>query len=75
MLATDCLQASNTLSKKFNSAASVLRFREQQVLSEIKQQVSTLALKRVITKLQNKLTPSEHNKLIEKGIARLGGKL
>ena len=75
MLAADCEQASSTLSKKFNSAASTLRFREQQVLSEIKEQVSTLALKRVITKLQSELTPSEHNKLIEKGIARLGGQL
>jgi F-type H+-transporting ATPase subunit b len=75
MLAADCQQASTTLSKKFNAAASILKFREQQVLTEIKQQVSTLALKRVITKLQSKLTPSEHNKLIEKGISRLGGQL
>lgn len=75
MLEVDCTQASTTLSQKFDAAAALLRFREQQVLEEIKYQVSTLALKRVITKLQTTLTPTKHNELIEKGIAKLGSQL
>jgi F-type H+-transporting ATPase subunit b len=75
ILESDCETASEELSRRFSSAAASLRLREQQILSDIKEQVSTLALKKVMAKLQNQLSTEEQSQLIDKGIARLGGQL
>jgi len=75
ILESDSSIASEELSRRFSTAAASLRLREQTILSDIKEQVSNLALKKVMAKLQNELTMQEQSQLIDKGIARLGGKL
>jgi F-type H+-transporting ATPase subunit b len=46
---------------------------EQKLLTQIKQQIITLAVKRVVTKLKQDLTVSQHVLIINKCIKRLGG--
>ena len=75
ILESDSKAATDELSRRFSSAAASLRLREQQILGDIKEQVSVLALKKVMAKLQNELTMEEQGQLIDKGIARLGGQL
>jgi F-type H+-transporting ATPase subunit b len=54
LLEADYNQAKLELSKRFSSASSILKFRERQILSEIKQYVSVLALELVVTKIEKK---------------------
>jgi len=75
ILEADCANANEELSRRFSSATASLRLREQQILGDIKEQVSTLALKKVMAKLQNELSMEEQSQLIDKGIARLGGQI
>merc|ERR1712100_609472 len=52
LLEADYNQAKLELSKRFSNAATILKFRERQILSEIKQYVSVLALKLVVSKIE-----------------------
>jgi F-type H+-transporting ATPase subunit b len=54
LLEADYNQAKLELSKRFSSASSILKFRERQILAEIKQYVSVLALELVVTKIEKK---------------------
>jgi F-type H+-transporting ATPase subunit b len=54
LLESDYNQAKLELSKRFSSASSILMFRERQILSEIKQYVSVLALELVVSKIEKK---------------------
>jgi len=75
ILESDCSSANEELSRRFSSATASLRLREKTILSDIKEQVSALALKKVLAKLQNELTMEEQSQLIDKGIARIGGQM
>jgi len=50
-----------------------ISLQEQKLLTQIKQQIITLAIKRVVTKLKQDLTISQHVLIINKCITRLGG--
>jgi F-type H+-transporting ATPase subunit b len=50
-----------------------ISLQEQKLLTQIKQQIITLAIKRVVTKLKQDLTISQHVLIINKCIIRLGG--
>jgi len=54
LLEADYNQAKLELSKRFSSASTILKFRERQILSEIKQYVSVLALELVVSKIEKK---------------------
>ena len=54
LLESDYNQAKLELSKRFSSASSILMFRERQILAEIKQYVSVLALELVVSKIEKK---------------------
>lgn len=60
------------LSQMKSSEASI-SLQEQKLLTQIKQQIITLAIKRVVTKLKQDLTISQHVLIINKCIKRLGG--
>lgn len=75
LLDSDSTQANQELATRFGRALATLRSREQQVFSEIKQQIISLALKNVLTKIQTNLSPTKQATLIDKSIAKLGGQL
>ena len=75
LLDSDSTQANQELATRFGRALATLRSREQQVFSEIKQQIISLALKNVLTKVQTTLSPTKQATLIDKSIAKLGGQL
>jgi F-type H+-transporting ATPase subunit b len=50
-----------------------ISLQEQKLLTQIKQQIITLAIKRVVTKLKQDLTISQQVLIINKCIKRLGG--
>jgi len=57
LLEADYNQAKLELSKRFSSAASILTFKERQILADIKQYVSVLALELVVSKIEKKSWP------------------
>ena len=59
--------------RRADSAKLAVMYKKQQVLREVKEQVSTLALTRVITTLKDDLTLDKHLAIIDNGIARIGG--
>lgn len=61
------------LTRQANSTKLAITYKEQQVLREVKEQISSLALSRVITSLQDDLTLDKHIALINNSIARIGG--
>lgn len=75
LLESDSTQANQELATRFGRALATLRSREQQVFSEIKQQIISLALKNVLSKVQTNLGPAKQATLIDKSIAKLGGQL
>lgn len=75
LLDSDSTQANQELATRFNRALATLRSKEQQVFSEIKQQIISLALKNVLSKVQTNLGPTKQSTLIDKSIAKLGGQL
>ena len=75
LLDSDSTQANQELATRFGRALATLRSREQQVFSEIKQQIISLALKNVLSKVQTNLSPTKQSTLIDKSIAKLGGQL
>ena len=75
LLDSDSTQANQELATRFGRALATLRSREQQVFSEIKQQIISLALKNVLSKVQTNLGPQKQATLIDKSIAKLGGQL
>ena len=58
---------------QMKSAELAISLQEQKLLTQIKQQILTLAIKRVVTKLKQDLTISQHVLIINKCIKRLGG--
>jgi len=54
LLDADYNQAKVELSKRFSSAGSILKFKERQILGEIKQYVSVLALELVVSQIEKK---------------------
>ena len=52
LLERDYAEAKSELERRFSNAATILKFRERQILSEIKQYVSVLALKLVVSKIE-----------------------
>lgn len=75
LLDSDSTQANQELATRFGRALSTLRSREQQVFSEVKEQIISLALKNVLSKVQTNLSPTKQSTLIDKSIAKLGGQL
>ena len=59
--------------RRADSAKSAIMYKKQQVWREVKEQVSSLALNRVITTLKDDLTLDKHLAIIDSGIARIGG--
>lgn len=66
-------RALEDLKRQSNSTKLALTYKEQQVLREVKEQITTLALSRVITSLQDELTIDNHLNLINNSIALIGG--
>jgi len=58
---------------QMKSSELAISLQEQKLLTQIKQQILTLAIKRVVTKLKQDLTISQHVLIINKCIKRLGG--
>ena len=58
---------------QMKSSELAISLQEQKLLTQIKQQIITLAIKRVVTKLKQDLTISQHVLIINKCITRLGG--
>jgi len=75
LLESDSTQANQELATRFGRSLATLRSREQQVFSEIKQQIISLALKNVLSKVQTNLGPAKQATLIDKSISKLGGQL
>jgi F-type H+-transporting ATPase subunit b len=75
LLKSDSTDINQELSIRFNRALTTLRSREQQVFTEIKQQIIRLALKKVLLKVQSKLGSTKKSQLIDSNIAQLGGNL
>ena len=73
LLEADYNQAKLELSKRFSSASSILMFRERQILSEIKQYVSVLALELVVSKIEKKAgLESELSSYMQESINMVG---
>jgi restriction endonuclease S subunit len=53
LLNSDYTQAQSELDRRFNSATTTLKNRERLILSEIKQSISLLALKQVVSTIEN----------------------
>lgn len=66
-------RALEELMRQANSTKLAVTYKEQQVLREVKEQISTLALNRVIASLKDDLTLDKHVALINNSIARIGG--
>ena len=73
LLDADYNQAKVELSKRFNSAASILTFKERQILAEIKQYVSVLALELVVSQIEKKANlKSELSNYMQESINMVG---
>ena len=59
--------------RRADSAKLGIMYKKQQVWREVKEQVSSLALNRVITTLKDDLTLDKHLSIIDSGVARIGG--
>lgn len=75
LLNSDSEEANAELAIKFNKALVSLGYREQQIFVEIKEQIISLALTNVVSKVKINLEPTEQAKLIDVNIAKLGGQL
>ena len=75
LLETEFNQANQDLSQRFKNILMVLRYREQQVFTDVMKQVSELALNQVISKLQTQLGKTDQSLIIDSKINRLGGRL
>ena len=73
LLEADYNQAKLELSKRFSSAASILKFKERQILADIKQYVSVLALELVVNKIEKKAgLESELSNYMQESINMVG---
>ena len=75
LLKADFKQANQEVSIRFSRALATLNSREQQIFSQVKQQIISLALKNVLSQLQNKLSAEKQIVIMDNSIAKLGGKL
>jgi F-type H+-transporting ATPase subunit b len=73
LLTNDYNQAKNELSRRFNTAITTLKNRERLILSEIKQNISLLALKQVISTIEKQTNLGEEQiTYMQKSIQLLG---
>jgi len=73
LLDADYNQAKLELTKRFSSAASILKFKERQILADIKQYVSVLALELVVSKIEKKVgLESELGNYMQESINMVG---
>jgi|Transcript_41635 F-type H+-transporting ATPase subunit b len=74
LLNSDYTQAQNELDRRFNSATTTLKNRERLILSEIKQSISLLALKQVVSTIE-KQTGNEATQIayMQESIKMVGG--
>jgi|TARA_B100000809_G_scaffold266238_1_gene327997 F0F1-type ATP synthase membrane subunit b/b' len=75
LLESDYKQANDDLTIRFSRALATLSFREQQIFTEVKQEIISLTLKNVLRQVQQKLNASKQSIVINNSIAKLGGKL
>jgi F-type H+-transporting ATPase subunit b len=59
--------------KQIKASELAISLQEQKLLTQIKQQIITLVIKRVVTKLERDLTISQHALIVDKCITKLGG--
>jgi F-type H+-transporting ATPase subunit b len=64
-------RAIEEIERQANSTKLAIVYKEQQVLREVKEQISTLALSRVITTLKESLTIDNHVKLLDNSIEKV----
>jgi F-type H+-transporting ATPase subunit b len=70
---TGANRISQEMLAQMKSSELAISLQEQKLLTQIKQQIITLAIKRVVTKLKQDLTISQHVLIVNKCIKRLGG--
>ncbi len=75
LLESDESDINQELTVRFTRALTTLRSREQQVFTEIKQQIIRLALKKVLLKVQSQIGSTKKEQIIDTNIAQLGGNL
>ena len=73
IIKTGANRISQEMVAQMKSSELAISLQEQKLLTQIKQQIITLAIKRVVTKLKQDLTISQHVLIINKCIKRLGG--
>jgi F-type H+-transporting ATPase subunit b len=73
IIKTGANRISQEMVAQMKSSELAISLQEQKLLTQIKQQIITLAIKRVVTKLKQDLTISQHVLIINKCITRLGG--
>ena len=73
IIKTGADRVSQEMLSQMKSSELVISLQEQKLLTQIKQQIITLAIKRVVTKLKQDLTVAQHVLIINKCIKRLGG--
>lgn len=73
IIKTGAKRISKEMVAQMKSSQLTILLQEQRLLTQIKQQIITIAIKRVVTKLKQDLTISQHVLIINKCIKRLGG--
>jgi F-type H+-transporting ATPase subunit b len=73
IIKTGATRISQEMLTQMKASELAISLQEQKLLTQIKQQIITLAIKRVVTKLKQDLTISQHVLIINKCIKRLGG--
>jgi F-type H+-transporting ATPase subunit b len=73
IIKTGAARISQEMLTQMKASELAISLQEQKLLTQIKQQIITLAIKRVVTKLKQDLTISQHVLIINKCIKRLGG--
>jgi F-type H+-transporting ATPase subunit b len=73
IIKTGATKISQEMITQMKASELAISLQEQKLLTQIKQQIITLAIKRVVTKLKQDLTISQHVLIINKCIKRLGG--
>jgi F-type H+-transporting ATPase subunit b len=73
IIKTGANRISKEMVAQMKSSELAISLQEQKLLTQIKQQIITIAIKRVVTKLKQDLTISQHVLIINKCIKRLGG--
>lgn len=73
IIKTGTVRLRNEMLSQMKASELTIALQEQKLLTEIKKQILTLAIKRVNIKFKNDLTVLQHIKIIDKSIDRIGG--